>query len=158
MGYLGATFDVDGVLVDSPHELAWRQSLRVLMENDWRDIRGQTTYSPEVFTPAVYQEVMAGMPRMSGARGALEHFGVPDVERRAQQYAVGKQEMVVELIEAGRFNAFPTRCGSSSRSRIPGSTLPRPRRPRTPRCSSATSDWTPSPTSRTCAPTSSGQG
>jgi beta-phosphoglucomutase len=43
MGYLGAPFDVDGVLVDSPHELAWRESLRVLMENDWHDIRGQTT-------------------------------------------------------------------------------------------------------------------
>lgn len=107
MSYLGAIFDVDGVLVDSPHELAWRESLRVLMENDWRDIRGQTTYSPEVFTPAVYQEVMAGMPRMSGARAALEYFGVPDIERRAEQYAAGKQEMVVELIEAGRFNAFP---------------------------------------------------
>jgi beta-phosphoglucomutase len=107
MGYLGAIFDVDGVLVDSPHELAWRESLRVLMENDWRDIRGQTTYSPEGFTPAVYQEVMAGMPRMSGARAALEYFGVPDIERRAEQYAAGKQEMVVALIEAGRFNAFP---------------------------------------------------
>ena len=25
MAYRGAIFDVDGVLVDSPHELAWRQ-------------------------------------------------------------------------------------------------------------------------------------
>jgi beta-phosphoglucomutase len=50
MGYLGAIFDVDGVLVDSPHELAWPESLWVLMENDWRDIRAQTTHSPEVFT------------------------------------------------------------------------------------------------------------
>lgn len=47
------------------------------------------------------------MPRMSGARVALEHFGVPDVERRAEQCTAGKQEMVVELIEAGSFNAFP---------------------------------------------------
>ena len=27
----GAIFDIDGVLVDSPHERAWRESLRQLM-------------------------------------------------------------------------------------------------------------------------------
>jgi hypothetical protein len=27
-GFAGAIFDVDGVLVDSPHERAWRESLR----------------------------------------------------------------------------------------------------------------------------------
>jgi beta-phosphoglucomutase len=31
MAYQGATFDVDGVLVDSPHELAWREALKELM-------------------------------------------------------------------------------------------------------------------------------
>jgi len=30
--FRGAIFDVDGVLVDSPHEKAWRESLRQLME------------------------------------------------------------------------------------------------------------------------------
>jgi beta-phosphoglucomutase len=107
MGYLGGIFDVDGVLVDSPHELAWRESLQELMEHEWKDISAQTSYTPERFTPEVYQEVMAGMPRMSGARAALEHFGVPDVERRAQEYAARKQVRVVELIEAGSFTAFP---------------------------------------------------
>ena len=33
MGFRGAIFDVDGVLVDSPHEQAWREALRQLMEN-----------------------------------------------------------------------------------------------------------------------------
>ena len=66
MACQGAIFDVDGVLVDSPHELAWRESFRMLMEGDWRDIRDQTSYSPERFSPAVYQQVMAGMPRSSG--------------------------------------------------------------------------------------------
>ena len=46
MGFRGAVFDVDGVLVDSPHERAWREALQELMENEWSDIRGQTTYSP----------------------------------------------------------------------------------------------------------------
>jgi trehalose/maltose hydrolase-like predicted phosphorylase/beta-phosphoglucomutase-like phosphatase (HAD superfamily) len=107
MAYQGAIFDVDGVLVDSPHELAWRESFRMLMEGEWRDIRDQTTYSPEHFTPAVYQQVMAGMPRMAGARAAMEHFGVPDVDARVERYAAAKQEQVLKLIEEGRFMAFP---------------------------------------------------
>jgi alpha,alpha-trehalase len=107
MAFRGAIFDVDGVLVDSPHELAWREAFRALMEGEWRDIRDQTSYSPERFTPAVYQQVMAGMPRMAGARAAMEHFGVLDIDARVEQYAAGKQEYVVKLIEQGRFMAFP---------------------------------------------------
>lgn len=105
--FQGAIFDIDGVLVDSPHEKAWRESLRELMEGDWRDIRGRTTWSPEAFTSQVYQEQMSGKPRMSGARAALEHFGVPDLDSRAAQYGAYKQEMVVRLIEAGDFTAYP---------------------------------------------------
>jgi beta-phosphoglucomutase len=107
MGFRGAIFDVDGVLVDSPHVRAWRQALRELMEVEWRDIRDQTTYSPERFTPAVYQAVMAGKPRVSGAMAALEYFKVPDAESRALDYGERKQERVVKLIEAGEFHAFP---------------------------------------------------
>jgi trehalose 6-phosphate phosphatase len=87
MAYQGAIFDVDGVLVDSPHELAWRESLQTLMETEWREVHDQTGWAPERFTPVVYQQVMSGKPRMAGARAALEHFGVPDVEARAEQYA-----------------------------------------------------------------------
>jgi beta-phosphoglucomutase len=105
--FQGAIFDVDGVLVDSPHEKAWRESLRELMEGEWSHIRNQTTYSPEAFTPHVYQEVMSGKPRMSGARAALEYFAVPDVNARAGEYAARKQAMVVRLIEAGDFTAYP---------------------------------------------------
>jgi beta-phosphoglucomutase-like phosphatase (HAD superfamily) len=105
--FRGAIFDVDGVLVDSPHELAWREAFRALMESDWRDVREQTTWTPERFTPAVYQEVMAGRPRMEGARAAMEYFGVPDVDTRIEAYAAAKQEHVVKLIEEGRFMAFP---------------------------------------------------
>jgi FMN phosphatase YigB (HAD superfamily) len=79
MAYRGAIFDVDGVLVDSPHELAWREALKELMEGDWRAIRDQTSWTAERFTPAVYQQVMAGKPRMAGAQAALEYFGVPDL-------------------------------------------------------------------------------
>ena len=102
----GAIFDVDGVLVDSPHEKAWRESLRELMEGEWAGLRDRTTWSPDAFTPAVYQQHVSGKPRMSGATAALEHFGVPDVEQHAAEYADRKQAMVVRLIEAGDFTAF----------------------------------------------------
>jgi beta-phosphoglucomutase len=105
--FRGAIFDVDGVLVDSPHETAWRESLRELMESDWRDIRGDTSWSPEAFTSLVYQEQLSGKPRMAGARGALDHFRVPDAERRVAAYADHKQAMLVRLIDAGDFTAYP---------------------------------------------------
>jgi beta-phosphoglucomutase len=78
--FRGAIFDVDGVLVDSPHEAAWREALRELMESEWSDISGETTWTAERFTPQVYQLVMSGKPRMSGARAALDYFEVPDAE------------------------------------------------------------------------------
>lgn len=106
--FRGAIFDVDGVLVDSPHEKAWRESLRELMEGEWSDIRDHTTWSPEAFTPQVYQEEMSGKPRMSGARAVLEYFHVPDDDdRRVAEYAERKQAMVVRLIGAGDFTAYP---------------------------------------------------
>jgi beta-phosphoglucomutase len=107
MGFRGAVFDVDGVLVDSPHEQAWREGLQQLMENEWGDIAGETSYSPDKFTPEVYQRVMSGKPRYAGAQAVLEHFGVPDAERRAREYGDRKQVMIVELIEASQFHAYP---------------------------------------------------
>ena len=59
MTFQGAIFDVDGVLVDSPHEPAWRDSLRELMEGDWADIAGQTTWTADGFTSQVYQKVLS---------------------------------------------------------------------------------------------------
>jgi alpha,alpha-trehalase len=105
--FRGAIFDVDGVLVDSPHELAWRETLRELMVTSWGDIRPRTSWAPDRFSSQVYQEIVAGKPRMSGALAALEHFGVPDAQQLVGEYAERKQQMVVALIEAGEFSAFP---------------------------------------------------
>ena len=107
MAFQGAIFDVDGVIVDSPHELAWREALKELLEGEWRDIRGRTSWTAERFTTQVYQQVVAGKPRLAGARAALEYFGVPDVGRRIEQYAAAKHEHVLQFIEQGRFRAFP---------------------------------------------------
>lgn len=106
-GFEGAIFDVDGVLVDSPHARAWKDSLRELMETDWAGIRDRTAWTDDGFTPQVYQQVMSGKPRAAGALAALEYFRVPDAENRAGTYGARKQNMVIKLIEAGEFHAYP---------------------------------------------------
>jgi HAD superfamily hydrolase (TIGR01509 family) len=99
-GFQAAIFDVDGVLVDSPHERAWRGALAELMERDWRSLRLRTTYSPERFSPQLYHAEMSGKPTISGARAALEYFGVPDVEDRIEQHGERKQQIVDEILAA----------------------------------------------------------
>lgn len=107
MHYQGAIFDVDGVLVDSPHESAWREALQRLMDGPWRELSVRTRYTPEALTTAVYLEQLAGKPRMAGAAAALAFFGVPDPDGvRVREYALAKQRMIDELIERGAFTAF----------------------------------------------------
>ena len=58
--------------------------------------------------PRVYEQEISGKPRMSGARAALEYFHVPDDDDgRLAEYAQRKQEMVLQLIEASDFTAYP---------------------------------------------------
>ena len=87
-------FDVDGVLLASPHERAWREALRGFAE-------------PARFTTAMYQAHVAGKPRVMGARAALEALGVADALRQAVAYAERKQRRLEELIRAGSVVAFP---------------------------------------------------
>jgi len=89
-----AIFDVDGVLLASPHEQAWREALVGFAD-------------PARFTTAMYQACVAGKSRMSGARAALEASGVPDDERQADVYAERKQTRLEDLIHGGHVVAFP---------------------------------------------------
>jgi beta-phosphoglucomutase len=89
-----AIFDVDGVLLASPHERAWREALHGFAD-------------PALFTTAFYQSVVAGKPRLSGARAALEALGVQDAERQAVPYADCKQKRLEALIKQGSVAAFP---------------------------------------------------
>ena len=85
---------MDGVLLASPHERAWREALQGFAD-------------PEHFTSAMYQAHVAGKPRLSGALAALEALGVPDAGRQAVVYAERKQKRLEELIDAGTVAAFP---------------------------------------------------
>ena len=87
-------FDVDGVLLASPHERAWREALKGFAD-------------PDRFTTAMYQAHVAGEPRLDGARAALKALGVPDADRQSVIYAQRKQKRLEELIREGGVKAFP---------------------------------------------------
>jgi beta-phosphoglucomutase len=89
-----AIFDVDGVLLASPHERAWREALKGFAD-------------PGRFTTAMYEAQVAGKPRLSGARAALEALGVQDAAQQAATYAERKQKVLEEVIHAGSVAAFP---------------------------------------------------
>ena len=91
---LAAIFDVDGVLVASPHERAWRESLAGYAD-------------PARLTTEFYQAHVAGKPRLDGARATLEGLGVPDAAAHAPEYARKKQALIDRLIAEGSFEAFP---------------------------------------------------
>jgi beta-phosphoglucomutase len=89
-----AIFDVDGVLLASPHERAWREALKGFAD-------------PDCFTTAIYEAHVAGKSRLDGARAALDALGVADAERRTLAYAEKKQQRLEELIHLGSVAAFP---------------------------------------------------
>ncbi len=89
-----AIFDVDGVLLASPHERAWRDALEGFAD-------------PASFTSDMYEDEVAGKPRLAGALAALEALGVPNAAGRAAAYAERKQKRLEELIHEGCVAAFP---------------------------------------------------
>lgn len=103
----GGIFDIDGVLLDTPHERAWRLALEQLMAGPWRAEQPQTAFIPGAFTSAVYQGHVAGKPRIAGAQAALAYFHVPDPDgSRARQYAEVKQRLLLQLAQRGDFHAY----------------------------------------------------
>lgn len=89
-----AILDVDGVLLASPHEQAWREALQGFSD-------------PARFTSELYQAEVAGKPRLDGAVAALTNLGVPDAADRAETYAIRKQARLEALIRTGQVTPFP---------------------------------------------------
>ena len=93
-----AIFDVDGVLLASPHERAWREALVGLAD-------------PTRFTTEFYQAHVAGKPRADGALAALAGLGVADAAAHAPAYAERKQQILEGFIAAGAFTSFADAVG-----------------------------------------------
>src|SRR3954470_4490740 len=94
MALAAGIFDVDGVLVASPHERAWREALAGFVD-------------PAGFTTAFYQANVAGRPRLEGARAALERLRGATGSGRAPEYADKKQALIDQWIEDDSFEVFP---------------------------------------------------
>jgi beta-phosphoglucomutase-like phosphatase (HAD superfamily) len=86
-------FDVDGVLLASPHEQAWREAL--------------PPASQPSFTTGFYQGQVAGKPRLAGAEAALAGLGLGHAPAEVSGYAERKQKRLEELIAAGAVAIFP---------------------------------------------------
>jgi beta-phosphoglucomutase-like phosphatase (HAD superfamily) len=87
-------FDVDGVLLASPHERAWRDAL-------------PDPAARARFTTALYQAHVAGKPRLAGAAAALVAVGLAHDSAHVDAYAERKQAVLEQLIGSGGVTAFP---------------------------------------------------
>lgn len=120
----GFIFDVDGVLVNSPHERAWGDTLRDLMENRWPGLIQATGYDARRYTSEVYQAHVAGKPRAQGAAALLAYFGIHDPDgARRDLLCEKKQEMIERLIDDGEFEAFDDALRFLLRARATGGLL-----------------------------------
>ncbi|MGE5861131.1 MAG: HAD family hydrolase, partial [Ignavibacteria bacterium] len=100
---------VDGVIADTPHESAWRESLQILIENrdNWKKYLRDSSYSPGKFTTELYQELISGKPRFQGAKSVLDYFGIKDLDNTfAYEYCEFKQTVFLKKIKKGEFNVF----------------------------------------------------
>lgn len=92
-------FDIDGVVLDSPHEITYGKALEKM------GIAG--------FTTEIYHKMASGRPRMKGAENILEELKVFEKVRdlKERQALVKrlydlKQEFMDECIESGQFTVF----------------------------------------------------
>ncbi|MFQ3677898.1 MAG: HAD-IA family hydrolase [Fimbriimonadaceae bacterium] len=108
-------FDVDGVVVDSPHEAAWGEALAEILANDG------VAYDPATYTSALYQAHVAGKPRYDGAASLLAAVGVEDPGHvLARRLGDQKQIKIRHRIEQGRFAAFRDALNLVQRARTAG--------------------------------------
>ena len=102
-------YDVDGVLVDSPHEKSWGDALATLFETRaaWRKVLPQSSWRPDAYSQEVYLKIAAGKPRRDGAKALLDYFGIRDEEGALLDDLYHfKQEVFLGLVDRGEFDVF----------------------------------------------------
>lgn len=100
----GFIWDIDGVVIDSPHEEAWRVTA---MKEPW---------NADGLSSDFYFTHVASRPRYEGAHNILELLGIyrrlgatTEQEKRKvlQRYAAEKDALIKDLIDRGEFKLFP---------------------------------------------------
>jgi beta-phosphoglucomutase len=102
-GRVGFIWDIDGVVIDSPHEEAWRITA---MKEPW---------NAEGLTSDFYFTHVASRPRYEGAHNILELLGIyqrlgatteEGKRQLLESYATEKDTLIKDLIERGEFKLF----------------------------------------------------
>lgn len=115
--HIGLIWDIDGVVVDSPHEEAWRQTA---MKDPW---------NVKDLTADFYFAHVASRPRYEGGdnilelKGVYERLGARTGEQKHQllhEYSEEKNRLVRDLIDAGKFRIYPDAVALLLRSRQKG--------------------------------------
>jgi beta-phosphoglucomutase-like phosphatase (HAD superfamily) len=100
---VGFIWDIDGVVTDSPHEEAWRETLR---SPEW---------SIKDFTSELYMNWVASRPRYEGGNNILEHYGIYEklgagTEKKRKEilehFCSQKNELIRQLIAKKQFGVF----------------------------------------------------
>lgn len=100
---VGFIWDIDGVLVDSPHEQAWRETAAL---PEW----GCTPVTSEFYLTRV-----ASRPRLEGGKAILEEGGAyerlglrtPEQKRRAlERFCAQKNALIRDLVSRRQFRIF----------------------------------------------------
>jgi beta-phosphoglucomutase len=116
-GGVGFIWDIDGVVIDSPHEESWRLTA---MREPW---------NAEGLTSGFYFAHVASRPRYEGAHNILELLGVyerlgatSEAEKTvlSRRYAEEKDALIKELIQRGEFKLFTDAVGLLLRAKRAG--------------------------------------
>jgi beta-phosphoglucomutase len=114
---VGFIWDIDGVVLDSPHEEAWRRTVK---KEPWKT---------NGLTPDFYFTHVASRPRHEGAHNILELLGVyerlgatreEEKSRLMREYAQEKDALTKELIQKGDFKLFADAVGLLLRAKRAG--------------------------------------
>jgi beta-phosphoglucomutase len=116
-GQVGFIWDIDGVIIDSPHEESWRQTV---MREPW---------NADGLTSDFYFTHVASRPRHEGAQNILEFLGIyeslgatSEEEKMPlmRRYAEEKDALIKDLIQRGEFKLFTDAVGLLLRAKSAG--------------------------------------
>jgi len=102
---VGFIWDVDGVIVDSPHEMAWRLTAEL---PEWGVKKGR-------LDSEFYHDYVSGRPRYEGGGAVLERLGVyerlgaeTDATKKEllERYCIRKNELFGTLVDERQFEVF----------------------------------------------------
>jgi beta-phosphoglucomutase-like phosphatase (HAD superfamily) len=114
---IGFIWDIDGVIIDSPHEESWRQTV---IREPW---------NAEGLTSDFYFTHVASRPRHEGAQNILELLGIyeslgaiSEEEKLPlmRKYAQEKDALIKNLIQRGKFKLFADAVGLLLRAKRAG--------------------------------------